>query len=184
MKRILTASLLLESLLVSPVWAALNPGDPAPDFTVQVATGGKQYPLTLSDALKHGPVVLYFYPKSFTKGCTIEAHLFAEAADSFTAAGATLIGVSGDPIETQLEFSAKECRDKFPIAADPSLTVIHAYDATRTRPLASGEIVADRISYVISTNGKIAYSYADPSPDKHVDNTLAIVHQLHDQGNK
>ena len=167
--------------MIGPGWAALNPGDPAPDFTTQAAVGGKQFPFALAAALQHGPVVLYFYPKSFTKGCTIEAHLFAEAAASFSAAGATLIGVSGDGIETQLEFSAKECRDQFPVAADPSLAVIQAYDAVRTRPLASGEIVADRISYVIAPDHTILYSYVDAAPDKHVDNTLAVVRQWRQQ---
>ena len=177
MKRIITLGIVLESLMLTPGWAALDPGDPAPDFTVQVATDGKQAPFVLTQALQRGPVVLYFYPKSFTRGCTIEAHLFAEAAESFASAGATLIGMSADTIDTQLEFSSKECRDKFPVAADPNLTVIKAYDALRTRPLANGETVSDRISYVIAPTGKIVYSYVDSAPEKHVDNTLAVVRQ-------
>ena len=184
MKRLACTALLLQTLLASTGWAALAPGDKAPDFTVPVATGGKEATFSLAEALKRGPVVLYFYPKSFTHGCTIEAHLFADAAETFGAAGATLIGLSGDPIEVQKEFSAKECRDKFPVAADPNLNVIRAYDAIRTRPLASGETVADRISYVIAPNGKILFSLTDSVPDKHVDGTLAAVRQWQKEGAK
>ncbi len=173
--------IIFGSLLTSPVWAALKPGDPAPDFTAEAAVGGKDFTFSLSDALKRGPVVLYFYPKSFTRGCTIEAHEFAEAAESFAQAGATLIGLSKDTIETQRKFSTEECRDKFPVAADPTLTVIRAYDAVRSGVTASGETVSDRISYVIAPEGKVLYSYVDPLPDKHIENTLAIVRQWREQ---
>jgi|SRR6516165_1502611 peroxiredoxin len=179
MKRLAAAIALTGILTTSPVFADLKLGDTAPDFTAQAALGGKDFTFNLSEALKKGPVVLYFYPKSFTRGCTIEAHDFADAADSFAAAGATLIGVSSDTIETQREFSTMECRDKFPVAADPSLAIIRSYDAVRIRTIASGENVAlaDRISYVIAPDGKIIYSYADSAPEKHIENTLATVRQ-------
>ena len=171
-------AIVLSLTLSAPVaQAALKPGDAAQDFTVQAALGGKDFSFSLADALKKGPVVLYFYPKSFTRGCTIEAHEFAESYDKFVAAGASLIGLSGDPIDVQREFSTKECRDKFPVGADPSLSVIKAYDATRERRGASGEILSDRISYVISPEGKIVYSFTDSNPVKHVENTLAFVRQ-------
>lgn len=181
MTRFRVLFIIFGSLLTSPVWAALKPGDPAPDFTAEAAVGGKDFTFSLSDALKRGPVVLYFYPKSFTRGCTIEAHEFAEAAESFAQAGATLIGLSKDTIETQRKFSTEECRDKFPVAADPTLTVIRAYDAVRSSVTASGETVSDRISYVIAPEGKVLYSYVDPLPDKHIENTLAIVRQWREQ---
>lgn len=171
----------LDGLLVTPAGADLKPGAAAPDFTAEAALGGKNFTFSLSDALKKGPVVLYFYPKSFTRGCTIEAHQFAEAADSFAAAGATLIGMSRDTIETQRKFSSEECRDKFPVAADPDLTVTRAYDAVSTRVRPSGETLSDRISYVIAPDRTVLYSYVDPSPDKHVENALAIVQQWHDR---
>jgi len=164
-----------------PALAALQPGETAPDFAAQAAIGGKDFSFSLSDALRRGPVVLYFYPKSFTRGCTIEAHQFAEAAASFAEAGAMVIGMSKDPIEIQRDFSSTECRDKFPVAADPTLAVIRAYDALRASPAATGEAVSDRISYVISPEGKILYSYVDPLPEKHIENTLAVVRQWHDQ---
>jgi peroxiredoxin len=174
----------MAAFVATPVWAALKTGDAAPDFSAQAAVGGKDFTFSLSDALKRGPVVLYFYPKSFTRGCTIEAHEFAEAADSLGELGATLIGLSSDSIETQREFSTKECRDKFPVVADPSLSVIRAYDAVRSRLAASGEILADRISYVISPEGNILYAYSDSAPEKHVQNTLAFVRQWRDQHRK
>lgn len=176
--------LVLGSLLATPVSAALKPGDAAPVFTAQAAVGGKDFTFSLAEALSRGPVVLYFYPKSFTRGCTIEAHRFAEAARDFADAGATLIGVSKDTIETQRNFSTEECRDKFPVAADPDLSVIRAYDAVSTRPRPSGEAFAERISYVIAPDGKILYTFVDAAPDNHVENTLAIVRQWRDQHGK
>ncbi len=85
-------------LCTTAAWAALKPGDAAPDFTVEAALGGQEFTFSLAEALKKGPVVLYFYPKSFTSVCTIEAHEFAENIDNFAAAGASVIGISGDKI--------------------------------------------------------------------------------------
>jgi len=175
-KRIASAALVLGSVLATPSWAALNPGDAAPDFTAQAAVGGEDFSFSLANALKKGPVVLYFFPKAFTKGCTAEAHEFAEAAEHFTAAGATLIGMSADDIGTLHKFSTQECSGKFPVAADPDLKVIRAYDSALIRVGSVG--VADRISYVIGQDGKIVFVHADRSPEKHVENTLAAVREL------
>ena len=164
--------------LTTAALAALKPGDAAPDFTVQAAQGGKEFKFSLAEALKKGPVVLYFYPKSFTSICTIEAHEFAENIENFTEAGASVIGLSSDKIEVQREFSTKECRDKFPVGADPSLSVIKAYDAAFNIPV-SGAAFANRISYVISPEGKILYSYSDSNAEKHIENTLAVVRKWH-----
>ena len=158
--------------------AALKPGDPAPDFTVQAAQGGNEFTFSLAQALKNGPVVVYFYPKSFTSICTVEAHEFAENIDNFKAAGAAVIGLSSDPIEVQREFSAKECRDKFPVGADPKLSVIKTYDAAFNIP---GAAYANRISYVISPEGKILHTYADPNAEKHIENALAAVRKWDDE---
>lgn len=154
--------------------AMLKTQDKAPDFTVEAALGGKTFSFHLADALKKGPVVLYFYPKSFTKGCTIEAHAFADNAANFAAAGASLIGVSADNIDTQIQFSSRGCRDKFPVAADPGGKVIHAYDAQLMKAGVS-LAMASRISYVIAPDGSILYAYENMSPDKHIANTLAVV---------
>jgi len=172
----LTGALVLGCILATPALAALKPGDAAPDFTAKAAVGGDEFTFSLAGALKKGPVVLYFFPKAFTKGCTAEAHEFAEAAASYAAAGATLIGMSADDIDTLHKFSTQECSAKFPVAADPDLKVIKAYDTKLE--LKPGVTVSDRTSYVISSEGKIVYAYTDRSPDKHVENTLAAVKAL------
>src|ERR1700674_5476999 len=115
--------------LVSPLYAALKPGAQPPDFTTQATLAGKPFTFSLADALKNGPVVLYFYPAAFTKGCTVEAHDFAEATEQFKALGATVIGVSHDSIETLNKFSVSECRNKFAVAADPDQHIMKSYDA-------------------------------------------------------
>jgi len=173
MKRILSTALLLGAIATAPAFAALKPGDKAPEFTTQATLGGTEFTFSLADALKKGPVVLYFFPKAFTKGCTAEAHEFAEATAQFHAAGATLIGMSADDIGTLHKFSTQECSSKFPVAADPELKVIKAFDSVM-----EGRNLSDRISYVIGQDGKVAYSYSDRNPDKHVENTLTAVKAL------
>lgn len=168
------------ALSVTAAKAELKPGEAAPDFSVQAALGGKEFTFSLAEALKKGPVVLYFYPKSFTSVCTLEAHDFAENIENFTAAGASVIGLSNDTIETQRAFSTQECRDKFPVGADPYLTVVKAYDAAFSIPLA-GPVFASRISYVISPEGKIIYSFEDAGAQKHIVNTLAVVRKWREE---
>src|SRR5215212_273598 len=161
MTRAVTAALVLALLFATPSYAALKPGDKAPDFTSQATLGGREFTFSLADALKKGPVVLYFFPKAFTKGCTAEAREFAEASAQFTAAGAILIGMSADDIDTLHKFSAQECSSKFPVAADPELRVIKAFDSVM-----ESRNISDRVSYVIGQDGKIAYAYSDRNPDK------------------
>jgi peroxiredoxin len=148
--------------------AALKPGDQAPDFTTQASLGGSVFTFSLAEALKKGPVVLYFYPAAFTTGCTIEAHDFADATDTYRSLGATVIGVSHDNIETLNKFSVSECRSKFAVAADADQSIMKAYDSVWTvRPE-----YADRVSYVIAPDGHIIYAYQSLNPEKHVANTL------------
>src|SRR6202043_2017953 len=141
------------SMLAAPLYAALKPGVQAPDFTTDATLAGKPFKFSLADALKKGPVVLYFYPAAFTKGCTIEAHEFADAVDQYKALGATVIGVSHDNIDTLKKFSVSECRSKFPVAADGDAKIIKQYDATM--PLVS--TMANRVSYVIAPDGTVIY---------------------------
>lgn len=166
--RIFSALGLLAALVAMPAFSALNIGTMAPNFVTQASLGGKVFTYSLVDALKQGPVVLYFYPAAFTPGCTIEAHDFAEAIEKYQALGATVIGVSHDDIDKLNRFSVSECRGKFPVAADPDQRIMKSYDAI----LAARPEYANRTSYVISPAGEIIYTYTDLQPDKHVENTL------------
>ena len=157
--------------IASVAHAALKPGDTAPDFSTQAAVGGKEMPFALADALKKGPVVLYFFPAAFTPGCTVEAHEFAEATDGFKALGAMVIGVTAGNANRVTEFSSVECRNKFAVAADPDQKVIKAYDAV----LKQKPEYSDRTSYVIAPDHTILMTYTDLNPDKHVDMTMAAV---------
>jgi thioredoxin-dependent peroxiredoxin len=146
--------------------AELKPGDKAPDISTQASLGGKAFNFSLADALKQGPVVLYFYPAAFTSGCTIEAHNFAEAVDKFT-----VIGISTDNIDTLNKFSVSECRNKFAVAADADGRITKSYDSM----LMWKSGYSSRTSYVIAPDGKIIYAYTAMAPDKHVENTLNAV---------
>lgn len=169
MKRFMALGL-ASALLASPANAALKPGSQAPDFTTQATLAGKPFTFALVDALKSGPVVLYFYPAAFTHGCTTEAHDFAEATEQFKALGATVIGVSHDSIDTLNKFSVSECRNKFAVASDADQKISKAYDA-----MLLFTSYSSRTSYVIAPTGKIIYAYSALNPDKHVENTLAAV---------
>src|SRR6202161_4839440 len=127
MKRLLTFALAC-AVCSTPLYAALKTGVQAPDFTTEAPLAAKPFKFSLADALKKGPVVLYFYPAAFTPGCTVEAHEFAEATPKFAALGATVIGVSHDPIEKLDRFSVSECRNKFAVASDADGGIMKAYD--------------------------------------------------------
>ncbi len=157
----------------APAYAAgLAKGDKAPDFTLAAAMGGKETSFALADALKKGPVVVYFYPAAFTSGCNVEAHEFSEAIPEYTKAGATVIGVSGDDMEKLKKFSVEKCQSAFPVASDPGLKIAKKYDSV------VAFVYANRISYVVAQDGTIAYAYSSLDPDKHVENTLAAVRAL------
>ncbi|MBG6078372.1 peroxiredoxin [Rubrivivax gelatinosus] len=160
---------------VSPAaLAALEVGAKAPDFTTEAALAGKPFRFALADALKRGPVVLFFFPKAFTSGCTVEAHQFAEATPQFEKLGATVIGVSNDDLPTLQRFSSEACRDKFAVASDADSRVIRAYDAK----IAFMPGMAKRVSYVIGRDGRVAYVYESLDPDLHVTNTMKAVERL------
>jgi len=167
------ARLILISLLAVVSTAAraeLTVGSAAPAFSLAAARGGNDFEFKLAEALSKGPVVLYFFPKAFTKVCTEEAHLFAEAMADFEAVTASVIGVSTDTIETQREFSKTECRDKFPVGADPDGKIAKAYDVLR-----SERLMANRTSYVITPNGKIASAHTASDADSHIRIALEAV---------
>ena len=174
MKRLLAAALFAGLMTAPAAHAALAVGANAPTFTATASMDGKEFKFALADALKKGPVVLYFYPAAFTPGCTIEAHLFADATDEFHALGATVIGVSADPIDKLNKFSVSECRSKFAVAADADKSIMKSYDSV----LAARPELSNRTSYVIAPNGKIVMAYSDMKPDQHVANSLAAVKAL------
>ena len=164
---------MMLGILGMPAKAALDVGDAAPDFTAQAALAGKTYRYSLAESLAKGPVVLYFFPAAFSEGCSLEAHSFAEAVGQYEALGATVVGVSGDDLDTIAKFSIQACQGKFPVASDESKSVIKAYDALmQTRP-----DFANRVSYVIAPNGKVVYSYLSLNPAKHVERTLSALRQ-------
>ena len=158
----------VTAVLATPSFAALKPGDAAPDFKAPASLGGNEFQYSLAEALKKGPVVLYFYPAAFTTACTIEAHDFADAVDAYGALGATVIGVSHDDIATLKKFSVSECRSKFAVAADKEQSIMKSYDAVLTLM----PQYADRVSYVITPDGRVIFAYKSMNPEKHVEYTL------------
>jgi peroxiredoxin Q/BCP len=180
MRRSLMTAVMATALFTVPTFAALPDGTKAPDFSTQASLAGKAFNFSLAKALKKGPVVLYFYPAAFTPGCTIEAHEFAEATAKFEALGATVIGVSHDPIDKLNKFSVSECRNKFAVASDADGSIMKNYDAV----LAAKPEYANRTSYVIAPTGEIIYSYTELKPDQHVENTMAAVKKWQDAHKK
>jgi peroxiredoxin len=172
MRLVLLASTLALAFAAAPALAALPVGADAPDFTTRGALAGKPFKLHLEEQLKHGPVVLYFFPKAFTEGCTLEAHAFSEAADDFRAAGARVVGMSADNYETLAKFSVEACRNAFPVATASPAT-IKAYDVVLERK----PELTERTSYVISPDGKVVYVHSAMDWRDHVKNTLAAVRE-------
>ena len=164
------------AVVAMPSFAALKVGTQAPDFTAPAYMGGQPFTFKLADALKQGPVVVYFFPAPHTTGCNIEAHLFSQAIDQFKAEHATVIGVTAGNLDQLAAFSkeTEHCGGKFPVAADKGAKIAKEYDALLTlRPGWS-----NRTSYVIAPSGKITHVYSDLSPKKHVQETLDAVKAL------
>lgn len=177
MKRLLAPLIAIGFLAASSVaQAALPMGATAPEFSTKGAKAGKEVDFDLKQALKRGPVVLYFYPKAFTQGCTLEAHAFAEATPEFAELGATVIGMSADDLPTLKKFSTEACRDKFAVAvATPK--IIKEYDVALARD-GKPQGMADRVSYVIDRSGKVVFIHSDLDYRDHVKMTLAAVKVL------
>ena len=171
---LLTGLLALGTAL--PALAALQEGAAAPDFTAQASMKGKPFTYSLKDALKKGPVVVYFFPAAFTPGCNLEAHLFSEAIDKFKAEKATVIGITAGNTDQLAAFSksTEHCGGKFPVAADSGAKIAKQYDAI----LAKKPEWSDRTSFVIASNGTISHVYSDLNPQKHVKESLDAVAAL------
>jgi thioredoxin-dependent peroxiredoxin len=186
-------SLAISAAVSIPAFAALNTGDRAPDFSAPASLAGKDFHFSLRAALKKGPVVVYFYPSAYTSGCDLEAHTFAQQKDQFTAAGATVIGVSEDSIKRLNDFSADPnyCAGRFPVASDPSGKIAASYGVTASpgRPGAKDvrgvEIdhgFFERETFVVGKDNKIVATFSSKadhlSPDAHVQKSLEVVQQL------
>lgn len=174
--RKLIAAFVLAVTAGSGASAALPTGSRAPDFVTTGALAGKAFRLHLKQQLRHGPVVLYFYPKAFTKGCTLEARAFSEAMPEFRKAGARVIGMSADDLTTLKRFSVEECRNAFPVATATG-AVIKGYDVSM--PVA-GKVMSmtNRTSYVIASDGRVAMVHSDMDWSEHVAKSLAAVKAL------
>jgi peroxiredoxin len=188
MKRLLIGCLAM-SLISLPAFAALKAGDTAPQFNAQASLAGKTFNYSLKKALKKGPVVVYFYPSSFTGGCNLEAHTFAVNVDQFKAAGASIIGVSLDSIARLNDFSKdpEYCAGKFPTASDAGGKIAKSFDlkvadarpgAKDTRGVDIDHGFAERTTFVVTPDGKIADTIGGLAPAENVDKTLAAVQAL------
>lgn len=182
------ASLAL-SMGAAPAFAALKDGDKAPDFSTQASLAGKAFNFNLKDALKKGPVVVYFYPSAFTNGCNVQAHTFAENVDKFKDAGATIVGVSLDNIARLNDFSADPqfCAGKIAVASDADGKIAKAYDlvvrdAVAGRKDSRGADIdhgfAERTTFVVTPDGKVAATVGGLTPAANVDKALEVVQKL------
>ena len=169
MKQFLIAAA-AAALISAPAFAALPVGSKAPEFNADAYQAGQPLKFSMSEALKKGPVVLYFFPAAFTSGCTLEAHAFAEATPEFEKLGATVIGVTAGNVDRINEFSVSECRNKFAVAAVDK-TIAKSYDAS----LWFMPSHSNRTSYVIAPDGKIIFAYSALDPDGHVEKSMAAV---------
>ncbi|MFL6593267.1 MAG: peroxiredoxin [Luteimonas sp.] len=173
---LIVAILAASAAIATPSFAALKVGAHAPDFSAPAYLAGKAFTFKLSDALKKGPVVVYFFPAAHTSGCNIEAHLFSQAIDEFKAQKATVIGVTAGNTDQLADFSkeTEHCSGKFPVAADSGAKIARDYDAV----LAKKPEWSDRTSYVIAPSGDIVHVYSNLDPKEHVHETLDAVKAL------
>ncbi len=172
--------------------AALKAGDSAPLFKAPASLDGKAFDFSLADALKNGPVVVYFYPSAYTGGCNIQAHEFSQNMDAFKAAGASVVGVSLDSIERLNDFSADPdyCAGKLAVASDPEGAITKSYDlSVRNLPVSIKDTrgvkidhgFAERVTFIVTPDGKVAQTIGDVSPAENVKQSLEAVQKLHEQ---
>ena len=192
MKKLIMAGL-LAAACTTPAWAALTTGETAPDFTLKGSLAGKDFTFNLKSALAKGPVVVYFFPSAFTGGCDAEAHAFAEDADKFAAAGASIIGVSADSLDRLHKFSADPafCAGKFPVASDADTKIAASYKldvragragAKDNKGQEMNHDIIERVTYVIGRDGKVLATMSSAtdklSPVEHVEKSLVMVQGL------
>jgi len=179
----------LSLVLSCAASAALKTDDVAPDFTTQASLAGKAFTYSLKDALKKGPVVVYFYPSAYTGGCNLQAHTFAVNKEKFDAAGATIVGVSLDSITRLNDFSADPnyCAGKIAVASDADGKIAKSYDlkigearvnAKDTRGIAIDHGFAERTTFIVTPDSKIAAVVGGMTPEENANKALEIIQQL------
>jgi len=176
-KRRLILAAAVAALLTTPGTAALQQGAHVPSLVTQGALDGKPFAFNLQQALRSGPVVLYFFPKANTPGCNLEAKAFAEKIADFKRAGAQVIGMSGDTLEDLSAFSQKECAGQFPVARATPAT-IQAFDVALDFNGQRNDAMTSRTSYVIAPSGEIVMVHSNNDWSEHVTRTLAAVRAL------
>ena len=189
MNKKLVVTAVVATLASIPAMASLQKGDSAPDFKAQASLAGKEFSYSLKDALKKGPVVVYFYPSAYTSGCNIQAHTFSENHQKFAAAGASIVGVSLDRIETLNKFSAdpEYCAGNLPVASDVDGKIAQSYQLKVTEGRAGqkntkgeeiGHGFAERTTFIVMPDGKIAATVGGVSPKENVEKALDAVQHL------
>ena len=149
---------------------AITVGDQAPDFTLPSQSGA---PVRLSDRLGERVVVLYFYPKDETPGCTAEACAFRDSHEVFSEAGAEVIGVSSDSADRHAAFASRHGLP-FTLLSDRGGRVRKNYGVPAVLGLIPG-----RVTYVIDRQGTVRHVFNSMTNiDRHVDDALAVVRQL------
>ena len=173
-------------VITLPVFAALEVGDTAPNFEARASVAGKAFVFSLRDALDEGLVVVYFYPSAYTQGCNIQAHEFAENMDKFTAAGASVIGVSLDSIERLNDFSAdpEYCAGKLAVASDPTGAISRSFEIAvedggdgweDSRGVHFNHGFAERTTFIVMPDGEIVETIGGISPTENVQKSLEAV---------
>lgn len=187
MKRVLLTCLISTAICL-PALAALKDGDRAPEFTAPASLAGKEFRFSLKESLKKGPVVVYFYPSAYTQGCNLQAHTFSVNQEKFAAAGASVVGVSLDNIQRLNQFSADPdyCAGKFPVASDADGSIAKSYELSvkqiaGLKDTKGNEVdhgLAERTTFVVTSDGRIAATIGGMRPDENVMKALETVQQL------
>ena len=157
--------------------AATRPeaGAPAPDFTLASQIGDA--PVRLSDFRGKSAVVLYFYPKDDTPGCTTDSCAFRDMSEPFTEAGAVILGISLDDVDSHRRF-AEKYRLPFPLLADTDAAVSTAYGVYKEKNLYGKKSLGiERTTFVIGRDGKIARVFPRVKVDQHGDEVLAFLRE-------
>jgi len=153
------------------VTTRLSPGDPAPDFTLPDQDG---QPVTLS-SLRGGPVVVYFYPKASTPGCTVQACGVRDHAADYDARGATVLGISPDPVRKVKKFSDEENLN-FRLLADEDHAVAEAYGVWVEKSMYGRTYMGnERTTFVIDADGVVTDVLRNVKPAEHDDLVLAAL---------